>query len=156
MVADTWHTARGGEVEIDARNIHLGGTSFDDPESRISSVNASGTGMGGDVIVRAAENINITVRGAIISNSLGDGDAGSVLVTARNLNISGGGAGIDTAAAEGLGNDGDLEVRIESALTVREGGFISAETFYFHEWRCGRGREQRECASDGCGASYHW
>nr|WP_242045491.1 filamentous hemagglutinin N-terminal domain-containing protein [Calothrix sp. FACHB-1219] len=87
------------------------------PNSTISA-STSGSGKGGDLILTAPENINITGKGKLAVESTGIGDAGNILITTQNLNIN---DGVKISASTMNGQGGNININAHT-LTANNGG----------------------------------
>ncbi|BAY67086.1 filamentous hemagglutinin outer membrane protein (plasmid) [Calothrix brevissima NIES-22] len=86
------------------------------PNSTISA-STSGSGKGGDLILTAPENINITGKGKLAVESTGIGDAGNILITTQNLNIN---DGVKISASTNNGQGGNININAHT-LTANNG-----------------------------------
>ena len=122
-----------GNLTVSARNIEMIGTETERVNSGLYAVvDREGKGNGGDLTVRVAESLTLQDGAKISTNTFGEGDAGNLTVSARNIEIIGGGtlSGLFAQVApEGKGNAGNLTVEAQESLTLRNRGFISASTF---------------------------
>lgn len=120
---------RAADIDIDHRNRPFGVTGI------VSQSDTESTGNAGLVDVVASGRLSIFDGGIIASSAFGPGRAGSVLVRARDFLIDGRDhqdslTGVASQAEEGSsGAAGSIEVTVDEALVIRNGGAISSSTF---------------------------
>jgi filamentous hemagglutinin family protein len=120
----------GGNVRISARDRAL----FQDGGSVFSDVGFFGVGKGGDVVI---DTTVLDVRGGaqLTSSTAGQGDAGNVLLTARDRVLFQGRSADDQFGSDafsrveitGQGNSGDIVINT-AVLEVRDGAQLVANT----------------------------
>jgi filamentous hemagglutinin family protein len=118
-------TGHGGNVrlEADVMKITSGGS---------VTTGVSGAGNGGDISVTANESISISGTGwrdnpsGLYANTEGTGNAGSIAISSKALNISD--AGIVTSSTSGDGRGGNIAVTGDR-LNLTQGGKIVAKTY---------------------------
>ena len=125
-----------GSVTVTANSIALDGTTLNDQDGSAigSQVGFTSSGRGGDVTVEAGS-LTVT-NGAVVSvNTLGNGNAGNVTVTAKSIALDGttpDGQGVSAIGSQvsptGSGHGGEVTVKTGS-LTVTNGAVVSAGTF---------------------------
>ncbi|MBD2354990.1 filamentous hemagglutinin N-terminal domain-containing protein [Tolypothrix sp. FACHB-123] len=117
IFAETQGQAPAGTLKLNpyANQPNLDITLF--PNSNISA-STSGSGKGGDLILTAPENINITGKGKLAVESTGIGDAGNILITTQNLNIN---DGVKISASTMNGQGGNININAHT-LTANNGG----------------------------------
>ncbi|MBD2194725.1 MULTISPECIES: two-partner secretion domain-containing protein [Calothrix] len=91
------------------------------PNSNISA-STSGSGKGGDLILTAPENINITGKGKLAVESTGIGDAGNILITTQNLNIN---DGVKISASTMNGQGGNININAHTLSANNGGQFLT-------------------------------
>jgi filamentous hemagglutinin family protein len=113
---------RGGKLRVD--------------NSQMSSVN-SGSGTGGDISLHA-DNFTMLDGAEIYASSRASGNAGNVSVTANSMTLDGTGAGGASPSQTGIGSETDagatgnagvMSVTVTGALSLTNGGTISASTY---------------------------
>ncbi|MGK7901478.1 MAG: filamentous hemagglutinin N-terminal domain-containing protein [Hormoscilla sp.] len=113
-----------GNVRIDAS----GEVRLSDEISISSSVGIGAVGTGGSIDI-TARSLSLT-NGAIVNTStFGEGDAGSVVISANGeVMLEGEGGGIISAVSqEAVGNGGSIEIKARS-LSLTNGGLVSTST----------------------------
>ena len=92
-----------------------------------SQVSSKGVGDGGAIAI-ATPVLNLFNKGTISTNTFGNGDAGTIQITAANLLISGNSSNISSQVGTGgRGNSGGVAINGDS-LIIRYGGSISSST----------------------------
>ncbi|WP_293675872.1 filamentous hemagglutinin N-terminal domain-containing protein [uncultured Phenylobacterium sp.] len=109
----------GGQVSIKA-----GQAQIDFSEVR-SQANAGSTGAAGTLLIDV-DQLNVTNQTVISSSTLGDGDAGLVSITARDIVLDNSGV-LSRTFAPGSGEGGQIQIRT-GTLQVNNGGGISSST----------------------------
>lgn len=129
--ADTSGTARGGDVNIRAKDIFIAAQDSPFKTGFFADTNLTGLGgKGGDIFVQAARMV-ITDGGLISTKTLGLGGSGDTTVNVGRLEISRGdsrfftGLAVDTPVSRGPA--GNLLVNAGS-IHIFDGGQISANT----------------------------
>ncbi|MBE9099882.1 two-partner secretion domain-containing protein [Vacuolonema iberomarrocanum] len=118
-----------GDVVLRARDrITLSGTSFEDQRSIAvsSSIQESGVGQGGDVIITTPF-LDVSGRAIVSASTAGRGSAGNVFVNADRTLVQGM-SDVQSAVVEGArGDGGNVEIRTR-ILQLRRGGQINTST----------------------------
>ncbi|MDJ0590685.1 MAG: filamentous hemagglutinin N-terminal domain-containing protein [Pleurocapsa sp. MO_226.B13] len=125
----TFGQGNGGSVEITASNrITIDGENSDGNPSFVASGVASGAvGDGGRVSI-STSNLNLTNGGFVIANTQGEGNGGSVEITASDrITIDDGGV-VSQVTPEAVGDGGRVSIT-NSNLNLTNGGVVSADTF---------------------------
>ncbi|MBD2559722.1 filamentous hemagglutinin N-terminal domain-containing protein [Nostoc linckia FACHB-391] len=121
----------GGNIAINAREtISLDGFgNVSNIFSRItSSVNPSGVGNGGDIQLTTGS-LAVTNRAFITSGTLGKGDAGNIIIDARDIISFDRDAFADSnVSPRAVGNAGDIQITTGS-LAFTNGAFIDSGTY---------------------------
>ncbi len=122
LLADTEGKGDAGNVIIDANRV-----SFDNESAAFTNVKENATGNGGDVRITTGS-LALT-NGQIVANTLGKGDAGSVILNARSSVLLDGniGAVITRVDETGIGNGGNININAET-LSVSNGSKLIANT----------------------------
>ncbi|MBS9772694.1 MAG: CHAT domain-containing protein, partial [Trichodesmium erythraeum GBRTRLIN201] len=89
------------------------------------SASTSSTGNGGNIFIKAPENINITGQGFIATKTSGTGNAGIIDIKTNNLRISNG-VKIN-ASTEDQGNAGEIKINTTD-FTLEKGTSLTTET----------------------------
>ena len=121
-------SGNGGNVEITTRgSMRIDGRDIDSGTPTGIFTNGQGSGDAGDIHLEVARALDLTGGGAIIAQTTGDGDAGSIQVSVDLLSIFGD-SQIDSstsaqslgAADEGpaLGNGGDILVEADGSVVL--------------------------------------
>jgi large exoprotein involved in heme utilization and adhesion len=111
--SSTFGLGAGGTVTAMARDITVAGRIFANSDSPAQGGNA------GDVVVNAAGTLDVEGGGLISSSTLGQGNGGSVKISAQNLAISGKSAifaNSDSSTRGGAG--GDISIDVGEALSM--------------------------------------
>lgn len=99
-----------GSVLIEARNIEIA--------DGMINVGVFGSGQGGDIQLKATENIDLIENVHLYSDAyLGRGDGGDTLVEAKNISLKDG-AFIDTTAKNSGGNAGQIILKATGTVTI--------------------------------------
>ncbi len=121
----------GGNIAINAREtISLDGFGNDSNifSRIISSVNPSGIGNAGDIQLTTGS-LAVTNGAFISSSTLGEGDAGNIIIDARNTISFDSDTSIESNVyTDAVGNAGDIQLTTGS-LAFTNGAFISSNTF---------------------------
>ncbi|NEP00122.1 MAG: filamentous hemagglutinin N-terminal domain-containing protein [Symploca sp. SIO2E9] len=124
--------ANGTVIEVNggvggAVNLNVGNLKIADQNSRISAGIKENQGnastQAGDITINATG--DVTVAGGVNNETLGEGDAGNILVTARNLTIADRGRLRSQSTA--TGNGGDIIIQASETVKLIEGGKIRNE-----------------------------
>ena len=132
--ASTSGAGKAGDVTITARNLLVDGQNAQS-DTGIGSITVRGSsGDGGAVNLTVADNITVQNGGAISAVTRGDGNAGDVTITARNLLVDRQNARSPTgifssAERSSKGDGGTVNLNLSGTLTARNGGEIRATTF---------------------------
>ncbi|MBD2691881.1 filamentous hemagglutinin N-terminal domain-containing protein [Anabaena catenula] len=124
VFAETQGQAPAGTLKLNPYNNQpdLDITLF--PNSTISASTIA-SGNGGDLIITAPENINITGKGKLAVESRGSGDAGNIQITSQNLKIT---DGVQiSASTSGSGQGGNININTNN-LTANTGGQLLTAT----------------------------
>ncbi|MEH2405355.1 beta strand repeat-containing protein [Nostoc sp.] len=128
--ASTSGLGDGGTVTIQARNF----VSFDRESSIFSSLNAGAIGKGGGINILTGS-LSVTNGSELVASTTGQGDAGSVTITARDT-VSFDGEGRDgfssavfsTVDPGSVGKGGNINITTGS-LSVTNGAQLNATTY---------------------------
>ncbi|MEM9387553.1 MAG: CHAT domain-containing protein [Pseudomonadota bacterium] len=117
--------ADGGDIRVDADRVTLTGDAaiVTDAGRFLEDTAPSATGNAGQIAIRAHESIRLT-GGEVSSNSLGLGNAGSIALTAPQIDLNGSQAIISTVS-EGSGDAGSIQLAGDSVRVT--GGVLSAQ-----------------------------
>jgi filamentous hemagglutinin family protein len=137
----TFGTGNGGNVNVTADSLFIDGAPG--PLFLRSGIFAEASegssGTAGSVAVQATD-LTITGGGEISSSTFGDGNGGTVNVTAESLSIDGSTNGFQkipvaftgiaaTSQAGAKGDAGTVTINVDHALSILGGGQISTSTF---------------------------
>jgi filamentous hemagglutinin family protein len=143
ILTSTAGSGDAGKLVIRAsESVHISGTGLvpiSDLELELfssglyASVEPGATGNGGSLIVETG-NLTISEGGKIVANTLGQGDAGDIIIRAKDLEIRdtkinkiGTRSGIkSTVELEANGNGGNIDI-ITNNLRLVDGGLISVD-----------------------------
>ncbi|BAZ26183.1 hypothetical protein NIES4073_70890 [Kalymmatonema gypsitolerans NIES-4073] len=102
-------TGNAGTITIDANNVQIEGGNIN------SDTNNSG--KSGNISIKATDSFRVVSAG-ISANSFGTGDAGTISITANNMQISD--AGIDSIASAS-GKSGNISINATDSFELRNG-----------------------------------
>jgi filamentous hemagglutinin family protein len=129
---------QGGDVKVIAREVTISGATPSDHSSGIFAESNSPTqgGSAGDVVVKAAGEVDIQNGGAISSSTSGLGDGGDVTVSGQDITIAGttpdhiysSGIFVDTESPTQGGAAGNVVVGAVADLTITNDGEIDSST----------------------------
>ena len=124
VFAETQGQAPAGTLNLKPyqNNLDLDITLF--TGSKISA-STSGSGNGGDLIISAPRNLDVSGAGTLAASTSGSGKGGTVSITSENLNLSDG-ITISTVST-GAGKAGDIIFRIADNLILKD-SFVLAST----------------------------
>jgi filamentous hemagglutinin family protein len=134
--ASTYGTGNAGRVVINATgNIFVSGEAKNGNRSRIFSqvANPKAEGNSGGIQI-TTKNLSLINGGIINASTFGEGDAGSIIITADNISVSGETKNGNSSAifsgvnSTGQRNAGDIQITTKD-LSLINGGRISATTF---------------------------
>ncbi|NEO31011.1 MAG: filamentous hemagglutinin N-terminal domain-containing protein [Symploca sp. SIO3C6] len=112
----------GGTINFNVANLEIV-----DSNSRISAGikenQGSASSQAGDIQINATGDVIVT--GGVDNETLGEGDAGKILVNARNLTIAGDGRLRSQSTA--TGDAGDIIIEVNETVKLIEGGKIRNE-----------------------------
>ena len=129
---NTFSLGDAGDLNVRANNIKVVGES--EGGDFVSALSAQAdifqTGKGGNIFVET-DDLLVADGGQISSNTFGEGDAGSLTIEAKNIELTGasefGVSGLFTAS-EGKGNGGNLTVKT-NLLSISNDAQIVSTTF---------------------------
>ena len=134
---DTLGNGSGGNLTVrGTESVAVSGISSLSPifSSLRADVEVGASGKGGNVVIETGR-LQVTDGGQVSSGTFGDGNAGSLMVTAKDIQANGispfGPSGLLTPVAPGArGDGGNLTIDTES-LQVSDGAQILSTTFGF-------------------------
>lgn len=129
--ATTLGSGRGGDVQVTSGSLRIVGSLSEFETGIVATSREEATGAGGNVVVRVGD-LRMERTGLISASTFGPGAGGDVLVSARNLTITGHpssatGISADSDSSGRGGSGGQVNV-IADRLTLLAGGQISATT----------------------------
>lgn len=132
ITADTFGPGAGGDITLSARQLDINGSSVTDAPSRVStSVLAGATGTGGDITL-TVDQLRLTDGGQVGVSTFGDGDAGTLYLTADTVELMGlglgGRSGLFVNAIGGSGDGGSIDLSA-NRVTIQDGATVSASNF---------------------------
>ncbi|MFA6899944.1 MAG: hypothetical protein WC256_07020 [Desulfurivibrionaceae bacterium] len=132
--SDTYSQGNAGMVHLYAGNLRIDRRGRGTFTGISSDANAGSNGDAGSVTVAVSGEASLLNGGEIRSNTYAQGKAGSVHVSAENLQIDGGASGFLTgiysdAAAGSDGDAGSVTVAVSGGVSLLNGGQIRSETF---------------------------
>ena len=123
LVADTRGQGDAGSIIIDARER----VSFDGNKTDVfSNVSQTGTGKGGEIRITTGE-LSVTNSAQLVSSTSGQGDAGSIIIDARERISFDRGYAFSSVEQTGTGNGGEIRITT-GELSVTNGAQLSAST----------------------------
>ena len=117
-----------GSIDVTAGNVVISGVKDIFAANISADVGESGSGKGGAIRI-ATNNLEVKDGGEISATSYGQGDAGSIIITAKDILLDGGShfTAYISANARGSGNAGDINIGTNT-LEMRGGAQIQAVT----------------------------
>ncbi len=137
ITAQQLQISQGGQISVstfgigDSGNLTLQAQTIDlqdSPSGLYAQVNAEARGQAGLMTI-ATDRLRVANGATIAASTAGQGNAGSIAITANDVEISGRGSFLGAqvnAGATGRGGDTTLTTQ---RLVLRDGGRISADTF---------------------------
>ncbi|MBO3457921.1 filamentous hemagglutinin N-terminal domain-containing protein [Aetokthonos hydrillicola Thurmond2011] len=102
---------RGGDIHLTGRNISL-----TDSAAIFSTTQGASPSIGGNLIVNAAEFVNLRNNALLSTSTLNTGSAGNLIISTKKLTVDSG-AFIQTPST-GQGSAGNLQVRATDAIEL--------------------------------------
>ncbi|MEL6130141.1 MAG: filamentous hemagglutinin N-terminal domain-containing protein [Cyanobacteria bacterium J06627_3] len=132
IAADTFGPGAGGDITLTSRRLDINGSSITDTPSRVStSVLAGATGTGGDITL-TVDQLRLTNGGQVGVSTFGDGDAGTLYLTADTVELMGlglgGRSGLFVNAIGGSGDGGSIDLSANRVM-IQDGATVSASNF---------------------------
>jgi len=126
----TFDSGDGGSLSVTAGEIFIDGQGSDYVTGFTAQVGSGATGHGGDITVETSGTLTLVDGGEIDLGVFGEGDAGSLSVTAGEIFIDGQDSGSMTGFVAqvysgGIGDGGDISVETSGLLSVANGGEIT-------------------------------
>jgi len=117
-----------GSIDVTAGNVVISGVKDIFAANISADVGESGSGKGGAIRI-ATNNLEVKDGANISATSYGQGDAGSIIITAKDILLDGGShfTAYISANARGSGNAGDINIGTNT-LEMRGGAQIQAVT----------------------------
>ena len=131
IVSRTNGNGNAGSVSVRATDISIDGNGFFTGITSRGAISPYGSGAAGAVDVRATRALSVVDGGSISSDTFGDGNAGSVKVSADSIRVDGNGifASISSSTSPyGSGAGGSVEVTATQMLEVVNRGRVAAVT----------------------------
>ncbi|MBF0457760.1 MAG: filamentous hemagglutinin N-terminal domain-containing protein [Nitrospirae bacterium] len=128
IYSQTYGKGHAGDINIETKDLSL----TNDGQITNSSLSGS-TGNAGSITIKASDTIKIdgyydNYYSGIYSRTYGKGNAGSIYIETKNLNLTNFGE-IDTSAYSGsTGNAGDIAIKASDTIKLDTAGILS-ETF---------------------------
>ncbi|MEM9273296.1 MAG: S-layer family protein [Cyanobacteria bacterium P01_F01_bin.143] len=147
IAAATWGSGNAGDLIIRAsESIEISGTGLGEDSAQdgvedifssglFASVEPGSTGNGGNLVIETGD-LSVSDGGKIVVNTLGERDAGNILIRANNIEVkdtvvdlTDTRSGINsTVEPQGIGNGGRVEI-ITNNLSLIDGGSIAADSW---------------------------
>lgn len=116
-----------GNVLIAVRDrVVVDGVGENGSSAILSRVNPGAIGNGGNIQISAGS-LQVSNGAQLIASTQGEGDAGNVIIQARNQVVFNNGATFSRVAPGAIGNAGDIRISADS-LQIRNGGQLQANT----------------------------
>jgi filamentous hemagglutinin family protein len=128
LVASTFGQGNAGSVFIDAQDILFDGTSSDGnfPSAAFSRVNQGAIGAGGNISI-TTNSLFVRNGARLTANTLGEGNAGSVIIDARDRTVFDAGDAFSSVGENAVGKGGDIRINT-GLLSVTNGAQLLANT----------------------------
>ncbi len=139
LTATTLGKGNAGNIIIDARDrVSFDGTGTSSDGKKVSStatsrVEENGRGMGGDIRI-TANSLSVTNGGSLNANTNGQGNAGNIIIDARDVSFDGTSSdgklasiALSRVEKNGRGMGGDIRITANS-LSVINGASLNANT----------------------------
>ncbi len=132
--SSTFAGGDAGSVMVDAGSLSIGSAGSEQFTGISSDADADASGDAGEVRVAVAGQLRLDPGGEISSDTLSDGEAGSVTVTAGSLLIDRADSALSTgissdAATDAGGDAGAVQVMVAGQLLLVGGAVISSDTW---------------------------
>lgn len=128
----TFSSGNAGDLNIQANDVELIGSSSKAPSLIFTTVTSNATGKGGNLTLDTGS-LRLVDGGQIASSTAGSGNAGNLTVKATDIEAVGfsqqGRSGLFASAIQGNGDGGNLAIATDN-LTLKDGGIISASNFH--------------------------
>ncbi len=128
----TFSSGNAGDLNIQANDVELIGSSSNAPSLIFTTVTSNATGKGGNLNLDTGT-LRLIDGGQIASSTAGSGNAGNLIVKATDIEAVGfseqGRSGLFASAIQGNGDGGNLAIATDN-LTLKDGGIISASNFH--------------------------
>ncbi|MBF0487898.1 MAG: filamentous hemagglutinin N-terminal domain-containing protein [Nitrospirae bacterium] len=121
IAGETYGQGNAGSIDIETTNLSLTSS------GSISTTSWGSTGSGGNIAIKASGTINIdgyyfngkSVHSSeIVSDTYGQGNAGSINIETKNLNITNTGQISTTAWSGSTGNAGDITIKASDTINI--------------------------------------
>lgn len=115
-----------GNIDIEVSDtVYFDGVGFDGvgnvfSSAAFSDVEKGGIGKGGDITIKA-RSLKLTNDAQVNASNFGQGNAGNITIGVRTLDLNGGYIFAQSASGDG----GNIQLRIDKRLTLRNGSEIS-------------------------------
>lgn len=127
LLSATAGAGDSGAIEVAAQNIVITG-----PGSAVGSNSGAGSqGAAGPVTLMAQDQLRIGQGGAVSSASGGSGNAGAIILRARDIIADGGGVPTyisNSALSTSSGNAGAIDIAASGRLELLDGAMIKSDT----------------------------
>jgi filamentous hemagglutinin family protein len=120
---DTFNsTGNAGTVNVSSNELKIeGSSSAITSESRTDIIDDAFSGDAGNVVVTLTEKLTLGDGGEISSNTHSQGDAGTVIVKAKQVEIDGTGGIFSEAEIDSDGDAGSVDVKATESLIINNG-----------------------------------
>jgi filamentous hemagglutinin family protein len=127
----TFGLGNAGRLQVFAQDIDVTGGTPQSPSGLFSTVNPGSSGQGGNLEITTGR-LRVADGAQIAADTLGDGNAGNLIVNARTVELVGfnqqGRSGLFAGAIIGTGSGGDIDLTSDR-LIIQNGATISASNF---------------------------
>lgn len=133
IAATAFDSGDAGRLNITANQIEIIGVSEIFPSAIFASTEAEG--RGGNLTIKS-NSLTVADGAQIVTDTFGSGNAGTLNITAENIELIGGSefnaSGIFGGAFIGTGDGGSLNLKADS-LSIQDGATISVSNFFSRE-----------------------
>ena len=134
--SDTFSAGNAGTISIQTANLNLDAKNSMTNTEISSEAEPDSTGDGGNINIQVTNKINLINGGKIVGSTFSEGNAGSVSIQTKDLNISNQDAGsiattgiFNEAQLGSSGDAGNINVQVSHNMNVINRGKISGNTF---------------------------
>ena len=126
----TYDQGAGGQLQITADNVVIKGSdtiiTADAAYPKIGNPNSNGTGKGGDISIQSNQ-LELSEGSNISAGTWGAADSGSIDLNSSDISMDN--AYLSVASRRGNGRGGDLNLKADNQLMIKNGASISSYTW---------------------------